>query len=72
MPDSSSDHPAANPPDPVPQSPDEGEGIVNLKPIPSASDEAPDRDTQAWEGSQPEDSVGLVDPRHEIPNPPGL
>lgn len=38
----------------------------------AASNEAPDRDTPAWEGAEPGESVGLVDPRHEIPNPAGL
>lgn len=36
------------------------------------SNEAPDRDTPAWEGAEPSDDVGLVDPRREIPNPAGL
>ena len=47
-------------------------GAVTLPPNPSASDEAPDHDSPAWEGAEPKHAVGLVDPRHEIPNPPGL
>ena len=35
-------------------------------------DESPDIDTAAWEGAEPDEAVGLVDPRPEIPNPPGL
>ena len=38
----------------------------------SPSDESPDRDTPAWEGAEPTEAIGLVDPRHEIPTPPGL
>ncbi len=41
-------------------------------PTPTPSNEAPDRDTPAWEGAEPTDAVGLVDPRHEIRTPPGL
>ena len=37
-----------------------------------SSNEAPDEDPSAWEGTTPDDAVGLVDPRHEIPIPPGL
>ena len=35
-------------------------------------DESPDIDTAAWEGAEPDEAIGLVDPRPEIPNPPGL
>ncbi len=41
-------------------------------PAPAPTEEAPDRDTPAWEGADPDDAVGLVDPRREIPSPPGL
>ena len=34
--------------------------------------EDPDLDSTAWEGAEATDAVGLVDPRHEIPNPPGM
>lgn len=57
---------ASDPTDPAPARPP---GPV---PAESGSNEAPDRDTPAWEGAEPEDAVGLVDPRPEIPNPPGL
>ena len=72
MPDQAPLDPVADQPDPQANNPAEKGGISSLKPIPTASDESPDRDTQAWEGSEPGDAVGLVDPRHEIPNPPGL
>ena len=38
----------------------------------AAMAEDPDLDTAAWEGTEADDAVGLVDPRHEIPNPPGM
>ncbi len=45
---------------------------VPAEPMRSPQGEGPDRDTDAWEGAEPEDAVGLVDPRREIPNIPGL
>ena len=54
------------------KSPADKTGDSDLRTVASASDESPDRDTQSWEGTEPGESIGLVDPRREIPNPPGL
>ena len=58
-------------PDDAPQGPPRTGDPQGSPPNPR-SNEAPDRDTPAWEGPEPDDATGLVDPRHEIPNPPGL
>ncbi len=62
-----------SPSNPNPDQPAPGDGD-ETKPTASTSDsnEAPDKDTPAWQGAEPNDAVGLVDPRPEIPNPPGL
>ena len=36
------------------------------------NDESPDQDPPAWLAPGPDDKIELIDPRHEIPNPPGL
>ena len=59
------DDPTAEPASALPDAPTQ----VNPS---SPSDESPDRDTPAWEGAEPNDAVGLIDPRPEIPTPPGL
>ena len=72
MPDPASVDPVADQPHTKAKTPADNAGASSLKPVPAATDEAPDRDTEAWAGSEPGDAVGLVDPRREIPNPPGL
>lgn len=66
---------------PTPPSPLDDPNTTSRAPMPDVpaksnsstpSDESPDRDTPAWEGSEPSDAVGLIDPRPEIPTPPGL
>ncbi len=69
-------HPSPTQPDPDepgtnPSTPPGGDE-PHPNPPTSPGDESPDRDTPAWEGSQANDPVGLVDPRREIPTPPGL
>lgn len=67
QPKSDQDQPADEPPTTSGQG-----GETNPNPLTSPSDESPDRDTPAWEGAEGSDPVGLVDPRREIPSPPGL
>ncbi len=50
-----------------------GPGAPPMVPPSSDSNEAPDGDPPAWEGSEPgEPTPALIDPRPEIPSPPGL
>ena len=64
--------PISDPADPDAEIPPDGVQPAAPTPARSPQEEAPDRDTPAWEGSDPADSVGLVDPRREIRTPPGL
>ena len=63
--------PRPSDPNPDRPAPDVGDETKSTA-TPADSNEAPDKDTPAWQGAEPDDAVGLIDPRPEIPSPPGL
>ena len=67
-----STEPAPEPAHDPPDAASPGDGAARPDRPASPQREGADRDTPAWEGAEPDDAVGLVDPRREIPNPPGM